>query len=131
VQRVFFRTSDAFVLLRGWERASHPGLRWHHVLSTVQSISFRTLRAGDRKKMRNGEGEVKPILTHAPGPGPASPQKSRLSLREYNALLEPSCLLSNRPFAEHACLLVSCGAADHLSDAQPTAKMPHGRLRPS
>jgi hypothetical protein len=81
--------------------------------------------------MRNGEGEVKPILTYAPGLGPASPQKSQPSLREYNALLEPSCLLSNWPFAEHAYLLVSCGAADHLLDAQLTAKMPYGRLRPS
>jgi hypothetical protein len=67
--------------------------------------------------MRNGEGEVQPIPAHAPGPGPASPQKSRASLREYNALLEPGCLLSNRPFAEDACLLASCGAADQLSEA--------------
>jgi hypothetical protein len=93
------------------------GLHCHHILSTIQSVFFRTLRAGDRKKMRNREGEVQPMPAHAPGPGPASSQKSRASLREYNALLEPGCLLSSRLFAEHACLLASCGAADQLSDA--------------
>jgi hypothetical protein len=81
--RIFSCTSDAFVLLRGWERALHPGLHCHLDLSTVQSVSFRIVLAGDGKAEKwgrrsktytgpfSGTGSSQPPKT----PGVASPMQ--------------------------------------------------------
>lgn len=116
VARIFSGTSDAFVWLRGWERASRPGLHCHHDLSTVQSVSFRTLRGGQEKNEKRGRRSTT-YPSPCSGTGSSQPPKILGVASRIQRPTRARLPLSNRLFAEHACLLASCGAADQLLDA--------------